>query len=167
MRFPIGETVFCLFVLLFSTGGQAASCLENGRIRPTFGYGVATSGDESGAGYHAGIRLLADASPTKRYGIEMSYLSPFANKESLRHQNYLALGIILEQSIYEQFVVTIGTLGYFGLDQNKNNPVGLLSDIGWEPRFGESAQAFVGVRFETIFDTSTVARTSLSVGLKF
>jgi hypothetical protein len=64
-------------------------------------------------------------------------------------------------------VITIGTLGYIGVDQNKNNPFGLLTEIGWEPKFKDNSHFFAAVRYESIYDTSTISRYSLSAGMKF
>jgi hypothetical protein len=113
------------------------------------------------------VRSLSTVTPDKRWGIEISAVSPFESKASLSHEKYVAVGLMLEQTLSEQFVITIGTLGYIGVDQNKNNPFGLLTEIGWEPKLEDKTHLFAAVRYESIYDTSTITRYSLSVGMKF
>jgi hypothetical protein len=168
---------FCLILLVFGRAGYAAedaAFVDNLDVRPEVGYGYAFSKDhERGMGYHAGVRILSNvsslssATSDKRWGIEISSVSPFESKESLSHKKYVAVGIIVEQTLPHQFVAAIGTLGYIGVDQNKNNPFGLLTEIGWEPKIGGNAHLFAAVRYESIYDTSTITRYSLSAGMKF
>ncbi len=165
--------VSCLFLALCKVG-QAASLYDNVEIRPDIGYGYAVSKDhEWGMGYHAGLRILTDvrnlSSPElqKRAGISITEISPFESKVGLRHKKYLALGIMLEQTLSSDFVITIGTIGYIGQDQNKNNPFGLLTELGWEPKLGKNVQGFLAVRVESIYDTSIISRYALSAGLKY
>ncbi len=74
---------------------------------------------------------------------------------------------MLEQTLSSDFVITIGTIGYIGQDQNKNNPFGLLTELGWEPKLGKNVQGFLAVRAESIYDTSTISRYALSAGIKY
>jgi hypothetical protein len=167
----------CLFLLVFNKSGYASGYgdfVDNLDIRPDIGYGYAVSKDhERGMGYHAGFRILSNvrslstATPDKRWGIEIAAVSPFESKASLSHEKYIAVGLMVEQTLSDQFVVTVGTLGYIGIDQNKNKPFGLLTEIGWEPKFRDNSHLFAAVRYETIYDTSTITRYSLSLGMKF
>jgi hypothetical protein len=161
-----------LFFIVFNTVGYASS--NDLDIRPDIGYGYATSKDhQRGMGYHAGVRILSSVrslsstTADKRAGIMISSVSPFESKDPLRGRKYLAVGIILEKVLAEHFVITIGTVGYIGTDQNRNNPFGIISEIGWEPKIGRRSQLFTAVRIESIYDTSTVSRYSLSGGIKF
>jgi hypothetical protein len=167
----------CLILLVFGKTGHASGYkdfVDNLDVRPDVGYGYAVSKDhERGMGYHAGVRILSNvrslssATPDKRWGIEIASVSPFESKASLSGEKYVAVGIMVEQTLSNQFVITIGTLGYIGVDRNKNNPFGLLTEIGWEPKFGNNAHLFAAVRYESIYDTSTISRYSLSAGIKF
>jgi hypothetical protein len=167
----------CLILLVFGKTGLASGykdLVDNLDVRPDVGYGYAVSKDhDSGMGYHAGVRILSNvrsmstATPDKRWGIEIAVVSPFESKASLSREKYVAVGLMVEQTLSDQFVITIGTLGYIGVDQNKNNPFGLLTEVGWEPKFKDSTHLFAAVRYETIYDTSTITRYSLSVGMKF
>lgn len=159
--------VVCLLVMVWSRTGHASEEAGAVILLPNIGYGYAASKDgKRGMGYHAGARILASASASKRWGLEISYVSPFGYEESLKHENYVAAGIILEAVLREQVVASIGTIGYIGVDRNENKPFGVISGIGWEPNIGD-AQLSVALRLESIFDTSTINRYSLSVGLKF
>ncbi len=113
------------------------------------------------------VRSLSTPTPRKRAGISITEVSPFESKPELRHLKYLAVGIMLEQTLPKDFVITIGTLGYIGLGNNKNNPFGLNTEFGWEPGLGNTMQGFVALRVETIYDTSTISRYSASAGIKF
>jgi hypothetical protein len=173
MRLPKYWLLVCL-LLAFCSAGQADSLYDNVEIRPDIGYGYAVSKDhERGMGYHAGVRILTDVrnlsspEPQKRAGISITEVSPFESKTGLRHKKYLALGIMLEQMLASDFVITIGTIGYIGQDQNKNNPFGLLAEFGWEPKLGKNTQGFVALRAESIYDTSTISRYALSAGVKY
>jgi hypothetical protein len=162
-------------LLFFNTAGYANPLyMDDLDVRLDTGYGYAASKDrERGMGYHAGVRILSSVrslsstTADKQYGIEIASVSPFESKGSLRGRKYMAVGIMLEQMLPEHFVVTIGTIGYIGIDQNKNNPFGLLTEIGWEPRIASNSQLFAALRLESIYDTSTISRYSLSAGIKF
>lgn len=155
------------FLSVFSTAGYASDDANNVQLEPIFGTGYATSSEHGGMGYHVGARILSNANPTKRWGAEISYVSPFGFKESLSHKNYLAAGIVLQQVFREQFVGTIGTIGYIGVDQNKNNPFGTVAELGWEPKVSERIRLLVALRGEWIFETAAIHRTSVNIGLRF
>lgn len=160
--------VVCLLLIASGETGQASEDTGAVILLPNIGCGYAASKDgKRGMGYHAGARILANASASKRWGLELSYVSPFGFEESFKHENYVAAGIVLEAVLREEVVASIGTIGYIGVDQNKNKPFGVISGIGWEPEIGADAQLSVALRLESIFDTSTISRYSLSVGLKF
>lgn len=174
LRYAI-TVCFIMIALCHSANADGTiGYIDNLEIRPDVGYGYAVSKDhKEGMGYHAGVRILSDvrsfSTPTlqKRWGIYIAEVSPFESKSALRHEKYLAFGIMLEQTLPKDFVITIGTLGYIGMDQNKNDPYGLLTEIGWEPMIGPQSQLFAALRYETIYDTSTITRYSLSAGIKF
>ncbi len=153
--------------MAFCTYGRASEDNANVQFEPIFGVGYATSGENSGMGYHAGARILSSANPTKRWGGEITFISPFGFKDTLSHKNYISVGIILQQVFREQFVASIGTLGYIGIDQNKNNPFGVKTELGWEPKITDNVQLYVALRFEWIFEVSTIRSSSLSFGFKF
>ncbi len=165
--------VVCFILIASKTAHAAPLYMDNVEVRPDVGYGYASSKDGHGMGYHAGVRILSDVrsmltpTPVKRYGISVAEVSPFESNKDLRNRKYLAVGIMLEQTLSSDFVITIGTLGYVGQNQAKNNPFGLLAEFGWEPGLGKNVQGFFVLRAETIYDTSTIGRYSLSAGMKY
>lgn len=168
--------VICMFVMSFGAVAFAEEpayswynvlYMDNFEVRPEFGFGYSTSSGKSGGGYHVGARMLSNATATKRYGVEVSFVSPFGLRESRNKDNYLAVGIVLEQVLWKQFAATIGTLGYIGIQDSKNNPFGVVASFGWEPAIRENMRLFLGVRWDYIFDTHTIGMTSLQCGLKF
>jgi hypothetical protein len=166
--------VISMMLLLSETALAAGSLVDNLDVRPEMGYGYAATKDgKHGTGYHTGVRILSavrsisSPEPDKRWGIEITALSPFASNSSLKSDKYIAVGLVLEQLLPAQTVATIGTVGYVGVDQTRNNPFGLVTGFAWEPRIGKNMLFTVGLRYESIFDTSTISRYSLNTALKF
>jgi hypothetical protein len=166
MRVIQSGLVVIMLLSVLSSWGHAAEDKVNVLIEPIFGVGYASSSNDSGMGYHAGVRILSHANPTKRWGGEISYISPFEFKDALKHKKYISVGIMLQQILLEQFIASIGTVGYIGIDQNKNNPFGVRSELGWEPA-ADIVHTYAALRFELIFDVATIQIVSMSLGLKF
>ena len=166
--------VACLTLMVFSKAAHAAGYVDNLDVRPDIGYGYAASKDgKRGMGYHAGVRILSavrsisNPTPDKRWGLEISSVAPFESKGALKHEKYTAVGIVLEQVLPARIVATIGTIGYRGVDQNKSNPFGVIYGFAWEPQITGKMRFSAGLRAETIYDTSTISRYSLTAGLTF
>ncbi len=165
-----------LFLVLNTVGYAAENSLEDSlEVRPDVGYGYAEARNhDRGMGYNAGVRILSevrrnvpDPASRKWAGVTIEEVSPFESNAALRNIKYLAVGIILEKTIAADFVVTIGTLGYIGHDQAKNDPFGVLAEVGWQPRLGKDLQGFLALRTEAIYDTSTISRYAVSAGVKY
>jgi hypothetical protein len=153
---------------------ESPSYVDNLFVRPEIGYGYAATNDgKHGMGYHAGVSVLSTVQsvsspvPDKRWGIQIMALSPYESKSSLSSEKYLAVGIVLEQILPAKIVATIGTLGYVGVDKARNNPFGLMTVIAWEPQITKDVQFSAGLRYESIYDTSTISRYSLNTAIKF
>ena len=165
------------FIVLFAAAAFAAespSYVDNLFVRPEAGYGYATTNDgRHGMGYHAGVSILSAVQsisspvPDKRWGIQIMSLSPFESKSSLNSEKYLSLGMVVEQILPAHVVATIGTVGYLNTDKSRNRPFGLLTGINWEPQIAKNVQLLLGLRIESIYDTSTISRYSLNTGIKF
>ena len=122
------------------------------QIRPYFGYG-------SNENSHYGARVLLNSSNTQAYGLEFTQ---FKSKDD----DFSAIGIVLEQRLWNWFNMSIGTVGYF--DYKDENVIGLVSNLGWEPDNHIPFRPFVTYRNDMIFGkdkTDTIH--SISVGLKF
>lgn len=126
-------------------------------IRPQAGWGKATDGASEEVS-HAGARLLLSANEAQRYGLELSRF----HAES---HDFTAAGIVLEQRVGRVFNMSIGTVGYFGFDGSSGNPVGLTTNLGWEPAGEGRVEPFVTYRADFIYARETTAIHSLSVGL--
>lgn len=141
-----------------------ASAPGFGNIGPTAGVGYASTlgGGPSGWGYHVGGRFQLNSSATQSYGLEASYVVPVANGGAGR---YLALGIVLEQTLWEWFYMAIGTVGYVGVHGTARQPFGIVSDLGVGHLFADRFRPSITYRSEFIFASPTVTIDSLSVGL--
>ncbi|OIO60947.1 MAG: hypothetical protein COX57_05995 [Alphaproteobacteria bacterium CG_4_10_14_0_2_um_filter_63_37] len=145
-------------LLLFVAGvAQADDALL---VRPQAGIGVFEGGSQNGKMVrHAGIRILGQAGGAKRYGLELTRLTPE------RGPSFTAFGIVLEQRLWGWFNMSIGTIGYIGAGGGRQRPFGLVTNLGWEPEDWEGIKPFVTLRSETI-GTDPVGRVhSLSVGM--
>ncbi|MDH5219562.1 MAG: hypothetical protein OEX19_17780, partial [Gammaproteobacteria bacterium] len=63
----------------------------------------------------------------KRYGLELTRFS--SGEEDV----FISAGIVLEQRLFNWFNMSIGTIGYFDYQKTEHNPVGLTTNLGWEP----------------------------------
>jgi hypothetical protein len=107
-----------------------------------------------------GGRVLLSANEKQSYGVETTYLRVPAKGA---HADYLAVGIVLEQRLWNWFNMSIGTVGYVGLSSRTGNPFGIVTNLGWEPSWGRISP-FVTYRSDWIFNNPVVNASSLSVG---
>jgi penicillin V acylase-like amidase (Ntn superfamily) len=122
------------------------------QIRPHFGYGNQNT-------THYGTRILLNSSDTQAYGLEVT---EFKTKDD----DFLAIGIVLEQRLWEWFGMSIGTIGYF--DHKDQNSVGLVSNLGWEPNNHIPFRPFITYRNDIIFAKDKIdTLQSISAGFKF
>lgn len=124
-----------------------------------FGYSKSSFSKYDGGISHAGGRLLLSASDIRKYGLEVTHFN-LANGG-----NFTSIGIVLEQRLWDWFNMSIGTIGYFGYGENAENPVGVMANLGWEPRNSETLKPFITYRTDAIFHSKTTMINSLSVGL--
>jgi len=153
-----------IFAILVLLSGLTTYAEAGGGVlfRPHAGYGYSDSSDSEydGAVFHAGGRLLLDVTGNRRYGLEATW---FNLKDG---DDFTSLGIILEQRLWTWFNMSIGTVGYFGYGENSDNPVGLTTNLGWEPDY-DSFKPFITYRNDIIFYDSTVTVHSLSIGFSW
>lgn len=141
-----------LFFLALS--GVSGNVLAGGdfALRPQIGVGML-----DGESYrHAGVRLLLNANGKQKYGLELSRLNT-------SQDDYLAVGIILEQRKFGGFNMSIGSIGYFGRQGAQNIP-GLVSNLGWEPDTRDAFKPFVTLRNDVLFGSTTRVGYALSTG---
>lgn len=132
-------------------------------LRPQVGYGYIDSLDSKNSGNlsHIGMRLLLNTDGNKRYGLETTKLNLGSRK------SFYSLGIVLEQRLWNWFNMSIGTVGYFNYTTRSDNPVGLMTNLGWEPDNNNILKPFITYRNDVIFAENIDIVHSLSVGLSF
>lgn len=79
---------------------------------------------------------MLSAGETQSFGLEVS------NFETEDDGDFLALGIVLEERFWDWLSLSIGTVGYFDYLDSAGNPIGLLTNIGWEPRWDKPISPF-------------------------
>ncbi len=138
-------------------------------IRPHAGGGWTGSYNESGDGvaWHVGGRVLMSAGPFQRFGLEVTYLDLDGRQGVAFEQRYLALGIVLEMTLFEHFVMGIGTIGYVGLGADDGTPFGIVTNLGWEPAWEHAVAPFITLRSEWIIGDVVFNVLSLSGGVRF
>ena len=159
-RYPTFLAVAALVLLSLSPGiVHAANPVI---VRPQLGFGYLDAGNSnSGPIQHAGLRLLLTTADHKRYGLEATAFRPDHKK------GFNTLGIVLEQRLWNGFNMSIGTVGYFDYDAPSGNPVGLMTNLGWEPGRYKNFTPFVTYRTDFVFAAQTAIVHSLSAGLSF
>ena len=161
---------FLPLLILVSLTSPFSALADGGRefiVRPHFGIGHASSNDDAKEGDHtyAGLRLLLSANAWQRYGVEVTRIDIDADDGS--DTRYVAAGIVLEQKPWRGFIMSIGTMGYFGDGDNSSNPVGLVTNLGWESTSQRNVKPFVTFRSDTIWDEPRTSLISLNLGLSF
>lgn len=168
---------------------QIFTPLPNDRffIKPHFWCGYNIGKNKSGWGYGGGLRFLYDfrarfLGGSVFAGIEVSYMAPLgfvaddtrsdaSSSKQYNRQNYLVLPLILEQN-YPLFksTFTIGTgVGYYkGVQANRENAVGLITNIGWFPIYkGKAITPQITYRNDWVFDKNQTNTQSLCIALNF
>jgi penicillin V acylase-like amidase (Ntn superfamily) len=125
-------------------------------FRPHFGYGSLDGKNIP----HYGGRLLLPAGEIRRWGLEFTKFDSDDSK-------FTALGIVLEQRLFEWFNMSIGTVGYFDYGKDSDNVIGLTTNLGWEPDNHIPFKPFITYRNDVIFDKDTDVLHSISVGFSF
>jgi hypothetical protein len=116
---------------------------------------------------HGGIRLLLSANENQRYGIECSYMhtNVFTNDQAM---TFISTGFVLEQRLFDWFVMAIGTIGYISLESGGGFPFGIITNLGWEPKLKGKIAPFITYRAEFLFlNNNFIQVSSLSAGVTF
>ncbi len=122
------------------------------QVRPHFGYGSKES-------RYYGVRVLLNSNSKQAYGLEIA-------KFKTQNGNFSAIGIVLEQRLWEWFNMSIGTIGYF--DYKEQNSIGLVSNLGFEPNNHIPFRPFITYRNDTIFGKEKIDTIdSINIGFKF
>lgn len=131
-------------------------------LRPYAGYSRVSSSISSldGNSSNIGFRLMFGAGEKKSAGLEVTRFDLGGGND------FYAAGIVIEQRIRQTISISIGTLGYFDMGVNSDNPVGLSASINWEPRAGKNFQPYLSLRNDVVFYSETVSIYSISAGFK-
>ena len=153
--------VICVLLLVFTFLPDIVNAESSLVIRPQVGYGYIDSSASQKRGNlnHFGIRLLLSTGGNKRYGLEATEFNPENGV------GFYSLGIVLEQRLWNWFNMSIGTVGYFDYVENLGNPVGLMTNLGWEPDSYHTFKPFITYRNDLIFGKNVDVVHSLSIGL--
>lgn len=138
-------------------------------LMPFAGAGYGQAGNQGeGRVDHVGVRFMLSANKKQRYGIELSQLRFDNGKFDINQDNrYIALGFVIEQTLYNHFLMSIGTVGYLHSDDDQHRPFGIRSNLGWEQNiFDTSHEFFVVYRGDLIFSRDETRIHSLSVGVR-
>lgn len=122
-------------------------------FRPHAGYGISKSSSETFS--HVGGRLLLNAGD-KKYGIDVTYFDA--------PQAFTSIGVMLEQRPFGWFNMSIGSVGYLGYGEDKDNLFGYSSSLGWEPDNSIGFLPFVTFRTDVIFADEIELINSFSAG---
>lgn len=160
---PIKLHVACFFVgfLFLSQTLQAKQLIS---IRPQAGYGISNSSDSQFDGNirHFGTRILLHADGSRKFGLELNRFQ-FENKNNAR--DFYSFGFVLEQTLANWFKLSVGTVGYSNYGLNSDSPVGIVTNLGWEPNNDKSIKPFIVLRNDFIFHDQTTRINSLSFGI--
>jgi hypothetical protein len=156
-------------IVLCSRSALAADDPKTILLRPHFGLGrsdALTSGHTSGLSEHVGGRLLLQANPFQRYGLEVTALRVHLDHKAT---DYVGTGIVLEQVLWGWFNMGIGTVGYLRTTGGTPHPFGITSNLGYEHWLNRRLQLFAVYRSEWLFSrpTQTVSSVSLGVAVGF
>ena len=114
-----------------------------------------------------GGRILFQAGEFQRFGLEATYLDLDISSGDAFHERYVVLGVVLEMTLFDNFLLGIGTVGYVGLGDTDGKPFGIVTNLGWEPAWKTTVLPFVTLRTEWVFDDVVFSVLSLSVGITF
>lgn len=156
MNKPFFAVLFAIFVCSSGLSSDVFS------IRAHTGIGVSRSANSSysGTAYHVGARFLLHASNNKNYGIETSWFN------LVDAGDIVVAGIVLENKVRNWFHMSIGTIGYFNFSDKADNPVGLTTNLGWEPE-DMKFKPLIVLRNDFVFYDKIVIIQSISLGLSW
>jgi len=159
---------FNLQVILLFTGilllPQISLAEMQVSMRPHAGNGISNSSDPQFDGNvrHIGMRILLHADGSRKFGIE---LNKFQFDENNKAPDFYSFGIVLERTLAHWFKMSVGTVGYIQYGVNSDSPVGIVTNLGWEPDYYGSIKPFIVLRNDFIFHDSTTRMNSLSLGV--
>lgn len=151
------KCIFCIVVTIYLSTppvyAQDSSAQDTNQILTFAGTGAMDGVDYQ----HAGLRLLLNASDSKKYGVELASIHTVQG-------DYVSTGFVLEAR--SRWVnSSIESIGYFGQGSVVQNQPGVVASIGWEPGSSTVFKPYVEFRHKVIFASNSMTDKSLSAGL--
>ena len=149
-----------MIVLLFFSAAIHTVCAQGITFRSHAGFGHMRSAPKNYNGLvtHFGGRVMLNAADARKYGAEATFFHP------RNGENYTAFGIVLENKKWDWFAMSIGTVGYFGFLGTRDNPVGMTTNLGWEPNRPKKFKPVASYRTDIIFYHRITTTHSVSIG---
>lgn len=162
-------TRFRVYVLAALLGAIAAPCnaahaieeqmLTNPwRIRTHGSLGLGPEPDPDRFTY--GAQLVIPANSTQGWGPGVDFVQT-ADTES---QRFLAVGLYVEQRMFESLLMSIGAVGYFPTEDRRPVPFGFSSKFAYAPTWG-TLSPYAGLRIDQLFTEERQQVFSFDVGL--
>ena len=179
----IKKLIFYFLTLIIAGKIHGQDSMPNDRwfLKPTIYAGYTFGKLKNGYGYGFGFRCLYDFQ--KRFlggpvflGLDASFLSPLGfespdNFNNYALQNYLVIAPELEQNyrwMNNGFNVGTGFGLYKGIQDQRENAFGMITNIGWFPIYrGKAITPYITYRNDWAFDKNGTNMQEISIGINF
>lgn len=157
-RYLNKQTLFVIILAIFLSNKVVNADIFSIRTHTGIGLSRSDNSNLTGTAHHAGARFLLQATNNKKFGIETSWIN-LANAGDM-----FTVGIVLENRLQNWFHMSIGTVGYFNFANKNENPVGLTTNLGWEPA-NLKFKPLIALRNDLIFHKNIVIINSISFAI--
>lgn len=155
-------------LFFFALSGAFSQEADTEDVQPFFvrphasvGLGTVFGASESGIVQFYGLRALLAAGPTQRFGLELSW----ADQDFGAAGSSLRTGIVLEQVLFSNFHMAIGTIGYVDLGSSGTaHPFAVTSTLGYESSIGV-VHWMVGFQSDFVFYQKPMNSNGLILGV--
>ncbi|NNE17795.1 MAG: hypothetical protein HKN10_04875 [Myxococcales bacterium] len=111
--------------------------------------------------YMGGVQLMLPANATQSFGIEIDFIQADARAT----RRYVAVGLFVENRLFESFLLGIGLMAYAPLEKPRPTPVGISTKLGWVPQYHRIINPFILLRADWIFHDRIVGILSGNFGI--
>jgi len=101
----------CLGLVLTMVSSNVLAAQTSKMILPFAGFGYFEDQEIKGSGAHLGVRMLLSSNENQRFGLEYSRIN-LITSDTNETLNFQAVGIVVEQTMWNWFLMSIGTIGY-------------------------------------------------------
>ena len=143
----IRKLLLSLILIIISVSLSAVGLI----IRPEVGIGGTTQFNTHTTylTQSYGGKVLMAITEQQRFGVKVDFLN--LSHAMLPREQYLSVGILLEQVLFKYFHMGIGTVGYVNLHQKGNNPFVLHTQLGFEYPFANHFMVLAAYRADFVF----------------